>query len=296
MHIFAKNHTFRYFKTVRSIALVGLIVCAFLWPGGSLFFNSPHPADKSTNRTLEQKITKYYIYASAPVLGKLASVGFLSFEETLQRNEENLEKVLYLHGNTKPEMVAKGRDFGGEFKITKRVPLESSGIVGPEVLEQSKDAEIFYAGTLKQKERVESETVIFYPDYVLATREDGVEKRIDGKYESPLGALEYLLENDIKVGDTYESKFILSGYPYIFKCEVSKKEQFKQYGVSVFKIDITTYDGLKKDKSGKPLVKKKKGGIRIWLCKEGKYKNRILRLNIKYKWYITLNCEVKMVA
>ncbi|MFC2165312.1 hypothetical protein ACFLT2_09990, partial [Acidobacteriota bacterium] len=150
--------------------------------------------------------------------------------------------------------------------------------------------------TLKQKERVESETVIFYPDYVLATREDGVEKRIEGKYESPLGALEYLLENDIKVGDTYESKFILSGYPYIFKCEVSKKEQFKQYGVSVFKIDITTYDGLKKDKSGKPLVKKKKGGIRIWLCKEGKYKNRILRLNIKYKWYITLKCEVKMIA
>jgi hypothetical protein len=255
----------------------------------------PASAD-STGQTLEQKITRYSINASVLILGNLASVGDMSFEETLTRNEDHLEKVLYLYGNTKPEQVAKGRDFGGEFKITKRVSLSETGDVDKEALEEGKDVESFYAGTLKRKEKVESETVVFFPDYVLATREDGIEKRIDGEFESPLGALEYLLENDIEIGDTYESKFILSGHPYIFKCEVSKKDKFKRYGVSAFKIDVTTYDGIKKDDKGRPLVKKKKGGIRIWLCKEGKYKNRILRLNIKYKWYLTLKCEVKMIG
>jgi len=296
MQIYTINNTIAVSKTVRSLALFGLIFAVSQWSGGSLFLTGFHPEDSNSNQTLEQKITKYSINASVVVLGNLASVGDMSFEETLRRNEDHLEKVLYLHGNTKPEQVAKGRDFGGEFKITKRIPLDTTGMGGGNLLDPGKAVESFYAGTLKRKEKIESETVVFYPDYVLATREDGIEKRIEGTYESPLGALEYLLENDIKVGDTYESKFILSGYPYIFKCEVSKKDNFKRFGVSAFKIDVTTYDGLKKDENGEPLVKKKKGGIRIWLCKEGKYKNRILRLNIKYKWYLTLKCEAKMIA
>lgn len=296
MQTLTMNHKSPVYTTARSLVMFGLVFCFSQWPGQSQLSSSSHSGDSRGSQTLEQKITRYSINASVVILGTLASVGDMSFEETLRRNEEHLEKVLYLHGNTRPEQVAKGRDFGGEFKITKRIPLNAGDSIDQSLLEQEEGVEIFYAGTLKQKEKIESETVVFYPHHVLATREDGVEKRIEGEYESPLGALEYLLENDIKIGDTYESKFILSGYPYIFKCEVSEKDKFKDYGVSAFKIDITTYDGLKKDENGKPLIKKKKGGIRIWLCKEGKYKNRILRLNIKYKWYLTLKCEVKMVA
>jgi hypothetical protein len=91
--------------------------------------------------------------------------------------------------------------------------------------------------------------------------------------------------------DIHESAFILGGHPYIFRCEVGPPTVHEPTRARVFPIDFSTFDGLDKDSRGRPKVSKKKGGIRVWLSKEGPYENIFLRLCIQYGWYLTLQLE-----
>jgi hypothetical protein len=219
-------------------------------------------------------------------------VGTCTIEEDKNISNGKLEKILQIYGNTKPKMAKKGRDISGRFQMIKRFALEQNSTIDNEAYEELEGTESFYSGFLKKNQIIEGESVVFYPNHVLSTREDGTQKRIEGRYGSPLSAIEYFLENDIKKGDVYESKFILDGYPYIFRCEVIQLEILDRFGIPAYKIDVSTYDGLKKNKSGQPKIKKKKG-ISLWLCKHGKYKDRFLRVKIKYKWYLTLYLDMK---
>jgi hypothetical protein len=239
------------------------------------------------------RITAYEIRASVLILGDQGSVGSMKIEQSIKRQGDVLERVLYMHGNTDRKQVEKGRDVGGEFLITKRLPLGPDGSIDQDAQVSGQDVENHYRGHLKKDGEVTGEEVAFFPDHVISTREDGKETKIYGKYGSPLAALEYLIANDIQTGDVFESKFILNGYPYIFKCEVKKPEWIESLGVSAFKVMVSTFDG-KRYRYGKPVAIKKRG-IRIWFCKEeGHYRNTVVQMNIKYKWYLTL--KILMVA
>jgi hypothetical protein len=259
---------------------------------GILLF--PVSGDQRPNRGADMhKITSYEVRASVLILGDMGAVGSMKIEESIRRQEEVLEKILYLYGNTDPEQVKKGRDIGGEFRITKRLPLDADGSVDESDVIPGRGMENFYKGRLKRNEEVTGEEVVFFPDHVISTREDGKETKIYGKYGSPLAALEYLIANDIQSGDVFESRFILNGHPYIFQCEVEKPEWIESLGVSAFKVMVSTFDGKKRNKYGKPVAIKKKG-IRIWFCKEeGAYQNTVVKMDIKYKWFLTLKIIMK---
>jgi len=40
------------------------------------------------------------------------------------------------------------------------------------------------------------------------------------------------------------------------------------------------------------VVKKDRGDIRIWLSKDGPFKDRIVRLKVKYAWYLTIHMDL----
>ena len=250
------------------------------------------PAPQASEHRSEFKKSEYTINASLIIIGNLGEVGSMAIEDHVLREEGYLQRVLRMYGQTKPEMAEKGRDFSGEFKITKRLPLREDGSIDQEAVDEWRGYESFYSGLLKRNEDTDTEEVVFHPDHAVSTREDGEVNRIEGVFSSPLSPLEKLLDTDIEVGDVFESKFILSGYPYIFEVEVDEKEMLKPFNVPTFKVCATTYDGIKKDRRGRPKLIRKKG-IRAWICKEGAYKDRILRLDIKYKWYLTMKCHYK---
>ena len=276
---------------LRSCVIIpGLFLMILLTGAGIL--SVPTTGNQQPNGGADmQKITAYEVRASVLILGDMGAVGSMKIEESSRRQGDMLEKILYLYGNTHPKQVEKGRDIGGEFRITKRLPLGQDGAIDEAAVNMGQTVGSFYKGRLKRNEKVTGEEVVFFPDHVIATREDGTEVQIHGKFGSPLAALEYLIENDIKTGDVFESKFILNGIPYIFKCKVEKPEFFESLGVSAFKVTVSTYYGHKRNKYGNAVAIKKKG-IRIWFCKEGAYKNTIVQMNIKYKWYLTLKIFV----
>jgi hypothetical protein len=220
----------------------------------------------------QQKITAYEVRASVLILGDMGAVGSMKIEESVKRQGNSLERVLYMHGNTDPKQVEKGRDVGGEFRITKRLPLRPDGSIDQAAVAAGQGVENHYTGQLKKEGEITGEEVVFFPDHIISTREDGKETRIQGKFGSPLSALEYLIENDIKTGDVFDSK--------------------ESVGVSAFKVTVSTYDGKNYTRYGRPVSIKKKG-IRVWFCKDGAFKNTIVRMNIKYKWYLTLKIYMK---
>jgi hypothetical protein len=269
--------------------LVGLLL-ALCWQFGIPLNLAPEPSLRQGSED-QYKATAYEVRASVIILGDMGRVGSMQIEESSKRVGDMQERVLYVYGNTDPKQVEKGRDIGGEFRITKRFPLEMDETSAGASATSGQTLENFYKGTLKRNEKVTGEEVIFFPDHIISTREDGKETRIQGQFGSPLAALEYLIENDIQTGDVFESKFILNGHPYVFKCEVEEPELLKQLGCSAFKVTTSTYDWLRRDKYGN-LVAVKKKGIRIWICKEGEYKNTIVQMNIKYKWFLTLKIHL----
>lgn len=261
----------------------------------------PNPAesypkkDDSAGENLEKRVTEYTIKAKLVILGDLGSLGKMAVEENSWVNGDRLEKIFRMYGSTDPKQVKKGRDFSGDLKIVTRLPLKSDRSVGRADVEEGAGVERYYSGVLKKNEIVEKEEVVFYADHAISTRPEGEPKVIEGKYESPLSAFEYFLNNDVKEGDVFESNFIIDSSPKIYRCEVGKKEYLENYKSYAYKIDVLTFDGIKKDKNGQPLPIKKKGGIRLWLCKDGEWKDRFLRLNIKYRWYLTLSFQMRMI-
>ncbi|NOR15249.1 MAG: hypothetical protein GQ544_06060 [Candidatus Aminicenantes bacterium] len=270
-------------------SLVGMLL-TFCWQSGVLFALTLERPLKQGSED-QHKITAYEVRASVIILGDMGAVGSMKIEESSKRVGDMLEKVLYLYGNTDPKQVEKGRDIGGEFRITKRFPQEPDESRAEATGTSGQSVENFYRGTLKRNEKVTGEEVIFFPDHIISTREDGKETRIQGQFGSPLAALEYLIENDIQTGDVFESKFILNGHPYVFKCEVEEPELLEELDCSAFKVIVSTYDWAKRNKYGK-LVAIKKKGIRVWFCKEGEYKNTVVQMNIKYKWFLTLKIHL----
>jgi hypothetical protein len=237
-------------------------------------------------------VAHYSLRASVFIIGDIGEVGRMTIEEQTRRVGDQIEKVLRLFGSSTPEQVKKGRDIAGEFQMVKRLPLDPEGRIDWEAAENGKNVECLHTGFLKQNRKTESEKVIIYPDRSVACREDGSEKTLQGNYGSILSLLEYFIDNEVKVGDVYESKFILGQYPYILKCEVAEPALLKPFNTKAYLIVVTTYDGLLKDSRGLPKIRKKKGGIRIWLSKEEPYQNKVLRMSIRYKWYLTLKMEL----
>jgi hypothetical protein len=133
----------------------------------------------------------------------------------------------------------------------------------------------------------------FFPDHAVATREDGTEIRIEGSYGCILSPLEYLMEHDLKVGQVFEVPFILNGIPRVFRMEVAKittLSPFKSraYEISIYAVEKTAgVDRAPKD------VWRKKGNVRIWFCKDGPYRNQMLRMKIKFRWYLWLHFDLQ---
>jgi len=237
-------------------------------------------------------IAHYSIRAGLFIIGDIGEVGRMTIEEQIRKAGDRIEKILRLAGHSTPDQVKKGRDIGGEFQMVKRLPLDTEGRVDWPAVELGRGVECLHTGFLKQNQKTESERVVIYPDRAVACREDGSEKTLEGNYGSLLSLLEYFFENDIQADDVYESKFVLGQHPYIFKCEVAGPAPLKAFNTKAYLIDVTTFDGVLKDSRGLPKVRKRKGGIRIWLSKEEPFKNRVLRMSIRYKWYLTLNMEL----
>lgn len=216
----------------------------------------------------------------------------MTIEERTLEDGATVQKILCLGGSTTPEQVRRGRDIRGEFRMVKRVRLLPETGTGADSVSKQAEVESLHTGFLKQNEKIEKEEVLILPSRAVARREDGSEKILEGDYGSLLSVLEHFLESEVRNGDVYESRFILGEYPYIFKCEVGEPTVVQPLNARAFPVDVTTYDGILKDGRGTPLVRKKKGGIRLWLSKEEPFENRILRMSIRYKWYLTLNIQL----
>lgn len=240
--------------------------------------------------------SEYVVRARVFILGDLGTVGSALLERRLDRTDTALVKTFRFSGRSKPELARKGRDIGGEFTTVTCLPLNAAGEVDQASVEAGRGVSNSYSGILAKNGVAKGEKVVFYQDHALAIRDDGSEKRLDGRFESLLAGFEFLLENPIRPGDVYRSRFILDGYPYIFKCEVDEPEVVEPFGVKAYRIDVTTFDGRRLDGRGLPQVVKKKGGIRFWLCKDGDHKNEFLRLRLHYKWYLTLIFDLKRTA
>ena len=235
----------------------------------------------------------YLIRASVFILGNMGTVGSAQLERNLERKDSELIKTFRVSGRTKPEMARKGRDIGGEFTTVTSIPVSAEDEAQGSPSSGDLDSRTYYTGVLEKNGVAKGEKVVFYPDYALSTKTDGAEKRIDGRFQSLLAGFEFFMENPIRPGEVFESNFVLDGYPYLFKCEAGEPEFLDEYGVKAYRIDVTTFDGKLKDKRGQPQVVKKKGGIRLWLCKEGRYNNEILRMKLQYKWYLTLVFDLR---
>ena len=240
--------------------------------------------------------SEYVVRARVFLLGDLGTVGTALLERSLAKSGTELIKTFRFSGRSKPEMAKKGRDIGGEFTTVTCLPLTGEGEVDRASVEAGQGVGNSYSGVLAKNGVAKGEKVIFYADHALSIKSDGSEKRLDGRFESLLAGLEFFLDNSIRPGDVYRSRFILDGYPYIYKCEVGEPEVVEPYGVKAYRIDMTTYDGRLLDGSGNPRVVKKKGGIRLWLCKDGDHRNEFLRLRLQYKWYLTLIFDLKRTA
>ena len=239
-----------------------------------------------------RRLTEYSIKARVPILGDIGHVGTFAIEAEVRRTGDFQDRVFRIFGRSKPELAKKGKDYSGELEMVRALPIEGEdgrdemevGIAGTAISSSS--------GYFKKNGVSEAESIAFYPDYAVSRRENGSEKRVEGSCGCLISAMEHFLEHEIREGDVYESRFVFGGRPFLFKCEVGRATSIQTGGARVFPIDFTTYDGVEKDEKGMPKIVKKKGGIRLWLSKEGPYKDTYLRLMIQYKWYLTLHLEM----
>ena len=239
-----------------------------------------------------RRLTKYSIKARVPVLGEIGHVGTFAIEEEVRRNGDSLEKIFRIFGSSKPELVKKGKDYSGELEEVRTLPMKGEdgrdvpgvGITGTAISLSS--------GYFKKNGIIEAESIAFFLDHALSRRENGSEKRVEGSFGCLISAIEHFLDCKVREGDVHESRFVLGGRPFIFRCEVGRATLIQSQGTKVFPIDFTTFDGVERDDKGRPKLVKKKGGIRLWLSKEEPYKDTYLRLMIQYKWYLTLQMEI----
>lgn len=273
--------------------LIAWLASSLSAPQESLSNTQPE-SDNSRPRDGERvwrRLTEYSIKARVPVLGDIGHVGTFAIEEEVRRNGDFLDKVFRIFGSSKPELVKKGKDYSGELEVVRTVPPEGEDGLHRPVAEESGRATGSSSGYFKKNGVSEGESIVFFPDHAVSRRENGIEKRVEGSCGCLISAIEHFLECEVREGDVFESRFVLGGRPFLFKCEVGRATLIQSRGAKVFPIDFTTYDGVERDDEGRPRVIKKKGGIRLWLSKEEPYKDTYLRLMIQYRWYLTLQME-----
>lgn len=258
---------------------------ASVQPGGGAF-----PTQEEER--IPHRLTEYQIKARVPVLGDISRVGTFAIEEDIREDGDQRDKVFRIFGNSKPEMARDGKDYRGELKMITRLSRNSRGNGDGPAGDEEGVVEGTSSGFFNKNGKIEAESITYFSDWAVCRRENGDEKRVDGNYRSFIAPLEYFIEHEISEGDTCEFPFIFGGHPYFFKCEVGKAVALKPFGTRVFPVDFTAYDGLHKDGRGLPLVKKKKGDFRIWLSKEGLFKDRIVRLRIQYAWFLALQMDL----
>lgn len=241
---------------------------------------------------IRRRLTEYSIKARIPVLGNIGRVGTFAIEEEVRQNGDSLDRYFCISGRSMPELAKKGKDYSGSLEMVRTLPLQEG--YRPEWPSAGGPGKVMYSssGYFKKNGAIESESIVFFSDYALSMRENGGEKKVEGTCECLISTLEHFLECEVREGDVYESRIVLGGRPLIFRCEVGRATRLQSRGAKVFPIDFTTYDGLEKDGKGLPKVVKKKGGIRLWLCKDEPFKDVYLRLTIQYKWYLALQMEM----
>ena len=231
---------------------------------------------------------RYGISAHIFVLGNQGDVGAMTIESALQKKDGRLEKTLRMAGGSNPEQVKKNRDFSGEFEVLKTYPLRPDGSVDDRAAAEGLGVESSSSGFLKTNKKTQSERMTFFPDHAVVIRNDGPEARVEGSYGCILAPLEYLMEHEIKVGDVIDTPFILKGIPRIFRMEVEGVETYSPLKARAYKIVLYAIDKTAGPDRAPKDVWKKKGNLRIWFCKEGPYRNQMLRMKIKFRWYLSL--------
>ncbi len=278
-------------KAVRTLwaAVAGIILFGLLPASG----DPPKPQENlqtpaaPQGRLVKQRTGQYDISAHLFIIGRLGDVGTMTIGETLRQNEGALEKSLSLTGSANAEQAKKNRDYRGEFHLVEVMPLRPDGSVDEEAVREWRGYEKSCSGILKLK-KYQAENVKFFKDHAVATRENGTERTVEGGYDSLLSPLAYFLEHEIKVGDIIETPYILNGKAHYFKSEVTDLVTLSEYKARAFQIDIGTFDKVNTEDKPTKDVWKKQGNIRVWFCKEGPYRNTLLRIKIKFRWYLWL--------
>ncbi len=254
--------------------------------------------DEPDGATVQRTIAEFTFHADLFLFGNLGDMGSLVIEESLRRLNGQVEKAFVVVGRTSPKQVMRGRDFSLELRMIRIFAGGQDDELDDAAFRYGGEIAGYYSSCLRKPEENEEEKVVFYEDHAVHTRGDGIETRFDGRYGSPVQPLEYFIANSFEIGDVIEFNIILDGDPYILSCEVMKETQLKGRQETVYQIDVTALDGIRKDRKGNPVVKKKKGAIRLWVAKsdvggEGdpgeSAGNTILQVKIKYRWYLSLS-------
>lgn len=254
--------------------------------------SAPAPAASPTVTESVQAGT-YGISAHVFILGNQGDVGAMTIESALRTKDGRLEKTLRLAGGSNPEQVKKNRDFSGEFKVLKTYPLGPDGSVDEQAAAEGRGIESSSSGSLKTNKTTQAERMTFFPDHAVVVRNDGPETRVEGSYGCILAPLEYLMEHEIKVGDVIDTPFILKGIPRIFRMEVTGLTTLSPLKARAYEIVLYAVEKTAGPDRAPKDVWRKKGNLRIWFCKEGPYRNQMLRMKIKFRWYLSLLFDLK---
>ena len=250
------------------------------------------PAQEPSVRVVEERASPFNISAHVFILGKMGDIGTMTIESALREKAGRLEKSLRVSGSSN-EKTRKKYDYRGQADIVKVLPLRADGSVDEEAVREWRGYESSASSSLKLNKRFQSEKIEFFRDHIVSTREDGNVREAEGSYGSFLSPLEYLMEHDIKVGEVIETPYVLNGVPRIFRSEVTGLVTLSDYHTRAFQIDISSYDKVPAQEKGSRDVWKKKGNIRVWFCKTEPYRNEILRMKIKFRWYLWLYFDLK---
>ncbi len=244
-------------------------------------------------QSIEERSARYDISAHLFILGNVGKAGSMTLESAVRKQGERLGKSLRMSGSSTPEQVKKNRDFRGDFSSLKTYPLLVDGSVSGAAAGGGPGLESASTGFLKTNKKYQAEKTVYFWDHAVTTRESGTERRIEGSYGSILSPLEYLMEHDLKVGQVFETPFLLNGVPRVFRCEVTGLDNFSDFKSRAYKVDIWAVEKTTGADRAPKDVWKKKGNVRVWFCKDGPYRNQMLRLKIKFRWYLWLYFDLK---
>lgn len=240
-----------------------------------------------------QTASRYAISAHVFLLGHVGQAGSLTIESSRQEADGRLTKTLRMAGGTTPEQAKKNRDFRGEFNLLETCPVQTADPANGQSAGEGAALERSSAAFIKLNKKSQTEKMTFFPDHALVYLDDKPEKRVDGSYGCLLSPLEYLREHEIKAGEVIDIPFLLKGVPRVFRMEVEglttvSPYKTRAYEISLYAVGTTTG-------ADKPAVDvwRKKGNLKIWFCKDGPYRNEMLRMKLKFRWYLWLYFDLQ---